>query len=106
MVISLDQWELDLRIMELFDVSATSLDGGDLFDSDDLHMDTKYSITSLELREKFTFSPELNEREPDDEKPCHCNTESRLLRWSSHGIRGTCCVFQIASHNATKCRSS
>lgn len=35
-VISLHQWELNLRIVELLDVVTTSLGGGDLFDSDNL----------------------------------------------------------------------
>lgn len=35
-VISLHQWELDRRIVELFDVVTTSLGGDDLFNLDDL----------------------------------------------------------------------
>lgn len=35
-VVSLHQRELDLRIVELFDVITTRLDSSDLLDSDDL----------------------------------------------------------------------
>lgn len=36
MMVSLDQRELNLRVVELFDVITTSLDGGHLLDLDDL----------------------------------------------------------------------
>jgi hypothetical protein len=35
-VVTLDKWELDLRIVELFDVVTTSLGSDDLLDLDDL----------------------------------------------------------------------
>lgn len=37
-VVSLDQWELDLRVVELFDVVTTGLGGDDLLNLDDLEM--------------------------------------------------------------------
>lgn len=45
-VISLHQRELDLRIVELFDVVTTRLDCGDLLDSNDLYSERQISVNN------------------------------------------------------------
>ena len=44
-VITLNQWELDRRIMELFDLVTTSLDGGHLLDLDNLKREKKRIVS-------------------------------------------------------------
>jgi hypothetical protein len=53
-VVSLDQWELDFGIVELLDLVASSFDGSDLFNFDDLREKREVSKYQFKVYSRTT----------------------------------------------------
>lgn len=71
--VSLNQRELDLRIVELLDVVTTRLGGDDLLNLDDLKLKGKKQINTWWCYQNKIFLLGSSEHERDGGKPCHCS---------------------------------
>ena len=105
---TLDQWELNSWIMELFDVVTSCFAGNNLFNLDDLKKKTTFISFKKYIGNLWNqwYLLGWHGHGHDDGMPCRSSIVLLHHRLSSHGTLCTCCEFQNENHISTRYRSS